>query len=821
MTEAAATDTTTALQSNVQHQGEKPCRTGTGAKPAGNTDDKRHTILFVDDERPVLKALKRSFIDENYRILTAEDAQQAFDLLSRNRISLIISDFRMPGMNGTEFLASVRKRDPDIIRILLTGAADAKTVMAAIDEGILYKYITKPWDDDELIIAVRLAIAQYDLIRENKRLKGESGKREKEIDKLRRFINNSCSPLGSVLVDKGLILPAQLEMVEKYCSQNDIVLFRALVDLGMVEDKNLLKVIQEECNGDVRPLNMSNLNADLAELISMEVCVSGCLVPLARSGKTLVLAMADTLDLPRVDYIGFVTDLNITTQLASWSDIQRAIGVLYRAEDLGVEPESEELEPSEHADIDIILDIEEANTDEQLIVKSILPSPVRLVNAIISKAIRIGASDLHIEPKSDVTIVRFRVDGLLRMGMTIPPSLHLSTISRIKILSKMDISVRRIPQDGRITIATADQRYDLRVSTMPTIYGEKVVCRLLDKNVAVKSIRDIGIRGSALKRLENILPMPQGIIISTGPTGSGKTTTLYSLLNKRMSEMSNFVTIEDPVEYLLSDASQVFVHDKIGVTFASTLRCTLRQDPDVILVGEIRDLETAQAAFQAAMTGHLVFTSLHTNSSVAAVTRLIHLGIAPYLVASAVQGIIAQRLVRKICPNCRKLADYDKGLVNELGLDAAAFPEKLYCGTGCETCDNSGYQGRLGLFEVFHMTEESKYELTSHYDESQLTNMAVSMGMTTLLEDARDKVLDGSTTLEEVLRVLGPAVKYDYSCNKCGAELELQYNTCPYCGSEQRKKCGHCQAHLKSEWVACPYCGTTPKEKQSTQSEIT
>jgi len=768
---------------------------------------KTHTILFVDDEKSVLKALRRSFLDEDYRILTAENAQEAFDLLAHNRVSLIISDHQMPGLTGTEFLSKVRDRNPSTIRILLTGAADASTVMAAIDEGILYKYVTKPWDDDELRLAVKLALEQYELIQENTRLKHKSGKQEQEIDKLRRFVSTNCSPLGSVLVERGIILPAQYEMVEKYCSQNDIVLFRALVDLGMIGDQDLLKVIQDKSNADIISLDSTNLNKDLAQLISLEVCESSCLVPIQRNGKTLSLAMADILDLPRVDYVSFVTGLSVTPQLASWPDIQRTIRTLYGDEEPEIDPETEEADPGDHDDIDVILDVEEMETEGQLIAKSKLPSAVRLINAIISKAIRYGASDLHIEPKGEHTSVRYRVDGLLRDGMTIPARQHLSTISRLKILAKMDISVRRIPQDGRISVQSGERQLDLRVSTMPTIHGEKAVCRLLDKNAAVRSIRDIGIRGKSLQRLEHIISLPQGIVISTGPTGSGKTTTLYSLLNERMSDTLNYVTIEDPVEYLLSDASQVYVHEKIGVTFASTLRCTLRQDPDVILVGEIRDLETAQVAFQAAMTGHLVFTSLHTNSSVAAITRLIHLGIEPYLVASAIQGIIAQRLVRKTCPNCRRLSDYDKSIVGDLGLDISAFPEKLYYGEGCDICDGTGYQGRLGLFEVFHMNEEFKHELTSQYDETQLTNTAISLGMTTLLEDARQKVLDGSTTLEEILRVLGPTVRYDYSCGNCKAELELRYNTCPHCGDERRKTCKDCRARIDPDWVACPYCG--------------
>ena len=808
MTQMTKTDTSTKSKSSPVDSPSLPTEVG---QRSGEHEKKTHTLLFVDDEKSVLKALKRSFIDDEYKILTAENAQEAFDLLARNRVSLIISDHQMPGVTGTEFLSKVRDRDPATIRILLTGAADAKTVMAAIDNGVLYKYVTKPWDDDELRLAVKLALVQYDLLRENTKLRLKSGQQEQEIDKLRRFVSTSCSPLGSVLIDKGLILPAQYDMVKKYCTQNNIVLFRALIELGMLSDQDLLKVIQNESGADTISIDPSALSKDMTQVVSQEISESGCLVPLRSEGNTLVLAMADVLDLSRVDYLSFVTGFNVSALLAPWPDIERAISALYGPEEVDTEPVKEEPETIDHDEIDIVLDLEESATDEQLIARSKLPSAVKLVNAIISKAIRSGASDLHIEPRGNQTIIRYRIDGLLSEGMTIPGRLHLPVISRLKILAKMDISVRRIPQDGRVSVQTRDRQLDLRVSTMPTIHGEKAVCRLLDKSAAVKKISEIGIRGKSLKRLEQIISVPQGIIISTGPTGSGKTTTLYSLLNERMSKELNFVTIEDPVEYLLGDASQVHVHEKIGLTFASTLRSTLRQDPDVILVGEIRDLETAQAAFQAAMTGHLVFTSLHTNSSIGAVTRLIHLGIRPYLVASAIQGIIAQRLVRRICPNCRCQKPYDPALLDNLGLNMTDFPDKLYYGAGCDACGQSGYSGRLGLFEVFHMNEEFRHELTSQYDETRLTNMAISLGMTTLLDDARQKVLDGSTSLEEVLRVLGPAVKYDYACLKCKSDLELRYFTCPYCGEVQRRACENCHARLEPDWVACPYCGRRPE----------
>lgn len=317
-----------------------------------------------------------------------------------------------------------------------------------------------------------------------------------------------------------------------------------------------------------------------------------------------------------------------------------------------------------------------------------------------------------------------------------------------------------MPQDGRITVKAGDKIVDIRVSSMPTLEGEKIVCRLLNKNASIWALDDIGICGDALDRLKLIIGSPQGMIIATGPTGSGKTTSLYSMMNARQSESLNFVTIEDPVEYSMENATQVHVNQKIGLTFASTLRATLRQDPDVILVGEIRDEETAVAAFQAAMTGHLVFTTLHTNSTVATISRLLHLKTEPFLVASAVQGIIAQRLVRKICPHCRDQREFKKDIMDRLGVKTTDLPEKFDYGTGCDRCSHTGYIGRTGLYEVFLMNSQFRHFLTTDYHESRLLEEAKSLGMETLLEDGIRKVVDGVTTLDELLRVLGPAMEY-------------------------------------------------------------
>jgi type II secretory ATPase GspE/PulE/Tfp pilus assembly ATPase PilB-like protein/FixJ family two-component response regulator len=768
----------------------------------------KHTILIVDDERHVLKSLKRVFAGEDYKIITAEDASGALALMMNNKVTLIISDNRMPGMSGTDLLKIVRERYPKTIRIMLTGNSDTETVMKAVNDGAVYKFATKPWNDDDLRLTVRLALKQYDLVQENVKLKRISHEKQEQINRLRSFAGVDQTTLGSVLAARKLLAPGQLEIIVRYCEQKNAALIKAIVELGMIDELELIRIIQDESKIDLIVPGDMVLNEELSRLLPREVCEAGCFVPVRLENNSMHVAFADPMDLKQVDYIGFTTRYNVTPHLASLSEIENAIRRLYGDSHFETETRFDEIDAADDAnEIDVLLDEEETETAEQILAKSSTPSAIKVVNAIISEAIGSGASDIHIEPKSTHSLIRYRIDGLLQDSLRIPMALHITSISRIKIMARMDISIRRIPQDGRITIRHHDKIVDIRVSSIPTIHGEKIVCRLLDKSAAIRSLDEIGVQGKSLERLKNIIKVPQGMVIATGPTGSGKTTTLYSLLQEHLSSSLNYVTIEDPVEYLLNEASQVHVHQKIGLTFASSLRATLRQDPDVILVGEIRDLETARAAFQAAMTGHMVFTTLHTNSTVATVSRLLNLGVEPYLIASAVQGIIAQRLVRRICPHCREKSSYDPDLLKILGISENEMPQQLYYGKGCERCGNSGYSGRVGLFEVFQMNHEFRHFLTENYRESTLLHMAKDIGMETLLDSGLEQVREGQTTLEEVLRVLGSAIEYEYNCGKCKARLDIRFTTCPYCGTPQRKICKGCQSRLEADWVACPYCG--------------
>ncbi|HEY6838332.1 MAG TPA: ATPase, T2SS/T4P/T4SS family, partial [Geobacteraceae bacterium] len=379
--------------------------------------------------------------------------------------------------------------------------------------------------------------------------------------------------------------------------------------------------------------------------------------------------------------------------------------------------------------------------------------------------------------------------------------------SRIKILAKMDISERRRPQDGRITVKTGTKIVDMRVSSMPTLNGEKMVLRILDKSAAIKELPELGVLPDDLKKITTMVTKPQGVIISTGPTGSGKTTMLYSILAAMMEGSKNFETIEEPVEYFLEEANQVSVREKIGLSFAQVLRATLRQDPDVILVGEIRDFETADVAFKASLTGHMVLSTLHTNSSVASITRLMDMGIKPYIIGSALEGVMAQRLVRRICSHCLSMEAAAQETLNLLRIPADVFKDGVPVGKGCDKCNHTGFSGRLGVFEFFVMTDDFRHFISTSYKESELLEMARANGMRTLIEDGIAKVQQGVTSLDEILRVIGPQVGFERCCASCERMVDAKFLFCPFCGSFRQNYCRDCRVPLEEEWVSCPFCG--------------
>jgi type II secretory ATPase GspE/PulE/Tfp pilus assembly ATPase PilB-like protein/FixJ family two-component response regulator/RNA polymerase subunit RPABC4/transcription elongation factor Spt4 len=775
----------------------------------------RFTLLFVDDEENVLHALRRIFLDENYEILTATSGGEALKIMENSVVHLVISDHRMPGMPGSELLREIKNRWPETIRIMLTGHADIQAIMGAVNEGAVYKFITKPWNDEDLRLTVSLALQQYVLIQENRKLKELAKEQQVKIKTYSNLFDEYRGILGNILVKSGIIANEQLSRALKEKDKDEFI-SDAIVRLGFTTESKIVQAIQKHQNLDYMDLKEVRINPNVARFLPGELCERNRLIPIKLDGRNLTIAMADPSDIMKTDNISMLTGFKVIPVVAKSSDIINQIKKIYgETEEAGTIQEiGETLEFEPIEEIDVVIEEDETDINvQELISTSGIPPIVRIVNAIIMEALRYQASDIHIEPKTKYTIIRYRIDGMLHTKIKIPSHLHPAVISRVKILAKMDISERRKPQDGRITMKTGTRIVDVRVSSMPTINGEKIVMRILDKGASIKKIAELGMLQDDLQRLDVVIKKPQGILISTGPTGSGKTTMLYSILYEMLQSTKNYETIEDPVEYFLEDASQVYVRERIGLSFASVLRSTLRQDPDVILVGEIRDHETADVAFKAALTGHMVLTSLHTNNTVASITRLIDIGVKPYLIASAIEGIIAQRLVRRVCQYCKTSTAPDKEIIKLLKIPENTFKE-VSVGKGCSKCNNTGYLGRTGIFELFVMNDEFRQLISSDYKESEIMNLAKAGGMKTLIEDGIEKVRLGITTLEELIRVIGPPTKYERQCENCGNMIDIKFLFCPYCGVFRHNICHNCKMPLEEEWVTCPFCGTKKQQME-------
>jgi type II secretory ATPase GspE/PulE/Tfp pilus assembly ATPase PilB-like protein/FixJ family two-component response regulator len=769
------------------------------------------TLLFVDDEEHVLSSLKRIFMEENYTILTATSAARALEIMGTRPVQLVISDHRMPVMTGAEMLKQIKETWPETIRIMLTGYADVNSIMGAVKEGAVYKFITKPWNDEDLRLTVSLALQQYVLMQENRQLKEVTRHQQATITKYAGLFDESRGMLADILIKEGALSKDVLALARKQREPSEF-LGDTLVRLGHITENLLVRALQKNLGIDFIDLRETEINSSVVGIIPLDICQRHRIVPVRMESGQLILAMADPSDLMLCDNITRVTGLKVVPYIAVSSEIgavlARAAG--QKDSEAGIE-DAFDIEPMDEIDI-VIEDEEKEASVEELIGSSKVPPIIRIVNSIISEGIRYRASDIHIEPKTKYTIIRYRIDGMLHSKIKIPADLHPAVISRLKILAKMDISERRRSQDGRITVKAGTRVVDMRVSSLPTMNGEKIVMRILDKSAAIKSLDDLGVLTDDLKKITIMSKKPQGVVIATGPTGSGKTTMLYSLLSSMMNPSRNFETIEEPVEYFLEDANQVSIHEKIGLTFAQVLRSTLRQDPDVILVGEIRDHDTADVAFKAALTGHMVLSTLHTNSAIGSITRLIDMGVKPYIIASALEGIVAQRLVRKVCKQCATLVPPDKDMLELLRVPAGFFSGDVSVGCGCDACNKSGYQGRIGVYEVFIMNEDFRQIIGNDYKESEVLDLARSSGMRTLLEDALEKVRLGWTTLEEVLRVIGPSVSLERPCVHCGRSIEAKYVFCPYCGMVRDNRCTRCHMPMDADWLHCPFCGEAKNE---------
>jgi type IV pilus assembly protein PilB len=561
--------------------------------------------------------------------------------------------------------------------------------------------------------------------------------------------------LGDLLVRAGLIDSSGLSRAMEVQAKGNVSLGRALADLGLADENAVSASIAQGLRIECLSAELPEIAPELEDLLPMKFCQRHFVVPLSLQGNSLRLGMADPLDYPTIQDAMFRTSKEVVPVAASQTSIAE---LLNRFSPGSVEAEEtyESLTGAVPAgEVIPVGGAEEAIDAAKLAKDTNLAPVVRLVNLMLSGAAKAGASDIHVEPKERSLLVRQRVDGLLHDVFTIPKHLKDATISRLKIISGMDISDRRRPQDGRSQLRFEGKRIDLRVSTLPTQYGEKVVIRLLDQKRAHMTMDQLDLTAENLRAFQSLLLRPQGMILVTGPTGSGKSSTLYTSLNWVKSATNNIITIEDPIEYQLDGVNQMQINTKAGVTFAGGLRSILRQDPNIIFVGEIRDQETADIALQAAQTGHLLLSTLHTNDAPATVTRLLDLGIEPFLIASALIGILAQRLVRRTCLFCAIPQAPSADVVEKLGgLDRLPAEGKWLTGSGCEKCGQSGFKGRIAIHELLVVNDELRELINRRAPEHEIRKAARTSGMRTLVEDGIAKAAQGLTTLEAVLTVV-------------------------------------------------------------------
>lgn len=720
----------------------------------------QYSLLFVDDEPNVLSSLRRTFHRENYAIQCAASAEEALALVRSQHFHLMITDFKMPGMNGADLLREVRDLSPDTMRIMLTGHADTQAVMTAINEGAVYRFILKPWNDDDLRVTVALALEQYELREKNRSLEKTTSRQEKDLNVFRKMNQQQRSQLALMLHKHGLINRQQVQEVYKIQQARKVATIRLLLEKEWVSREKLYSLLRDELLFDEVSLAEFAVDPEALDLIPADVCQGQLLLPLRVRGRRLVLAMADPLNQPLIEELSFAIGLKIEPVLVRVDELEERLGQLFGESREGLEELESVFDANDPGDtIELVIEDDDSDVDlEGLLSDTQQPSAVRVVNAVIMEGLRLGASDIHIQPRTNVVVVRYRIDGVLQDKIRIPSTMQMSIVSRIKVMAELDITERRRPQDGRLTVKTPMKIVDLRLSTLPTLNGEKVVMRVLDRNSSIKNIDQLALSDLNRQRLLNVITRPQGIILATGPTGSGKTTTLYAMLQHQATPEKNYVTIEDPVEFYMDMAGQVPVREKVGLDFASVLRAILRQDPDVILLGEIRDRETAEVAFHAAMTGHMVYSTLHTNSAIASVARLLDLGLKPYVVAYGLECVISQRLVRRLCPHCRESREPDPEVQKLLGPAFASPGLYDHVSRGCDRCHHQGFRGRVALHEVLTVTESMRHVIASGGAVRDMVEQAESDGLVTLAADARYRVEAGETNLSEILRVLGSQI---------------------------------------------------------------
>jgi type IV pilus assembly protein PilB len=639
--------------------------------------------------------------------------------------------------------------------------------------------------------------------------------------------------IGECLIQAGLITEDDLRNALTEHKRTGERLGVVLVRMNLATEKQIAKALAFQLGFPYINLAENPPEPSAVVLIPKDVALKRVCVAVSLEKNLLTVAMSDPLLFSLVQDLEFQTGYRIKQVVSTRGDIVDAINTGYPDKALAVRS------PNAPSNLAVTMPaapvrgktqgdgpsgetaLARRTTEEEVFEpvsglkeRSEAAPIIDLVDLVVKSAIKSKASDVHVEPMEKGVLIRHRLDGLLKEVMDLPKWVHEGLIARLKIMAGMDIAEKRLPQDGRLRSTAEDgTEVDFRVSTLRTLFGEKVVMRVLDHRKGVPSLEEIGMSASALEEVREFLRHQHGMILVVGPTGSGKTTTLSSALKAVQSEKTNIITIEDPVEYQIPGVNQTQINDKIKLTFASALRSILRQDPDVILLGEIRDGETAKIAMQAAQTGHLVLSTLHTDNAPSVVTRLMDIGAEPYVIASALVGVIAQRLVRRLCVHCRRqytpAADTLRSL-NIADADAAAIP--FYKSVGCDQCNHTGYRGRIGIYEVMRVSDKLRRLISSRAPEDQLREAAIGGGMITLGEDGLAKVKSGITTPEELLRVVTEVREMRTLCTGCGAAVGVDFLACPQCGKRLSGGCPHCGRALQPGWNFCPYCARSTSE---------
>jgi type IV pilus assembly protein PilB len=636
--------------------------------------------------------------------------------------------------------------------------------------------------------------------------------------------------IGECLIQAGLITEDDLRTALAEHKRTGERVGIVLVRMNLATEKQIAKALAFQLGFPYVNLAENPPDPNAVILIPKDVALKRICIAVSLEKNLLTVAMSDPLLFSLVQDLEFQTGYRIKQVVSTRGDINDAIQTCYpdkalmrtapesrtdlavtpgaRANTSGADGPSGETALARRVEEEVLEPV--AGLKE----RSEAAPIIDLVDLVVKSAIKSKASDVHVEPMEKGVLIRHRLDGLLKEVMDLPKWVHEGLIARLKIMAGMDIAEKRLPQDGRLrSIAEDGTEVDFRVSTLRTLFGEKVVMRVLDHRKGVPALEEIGMSAAALEEVREFLRHQHGMILVVGPTGSGKTTTLSSALKAVQSEKTNIITIEDPIEYQIPGVNQTQINEKIKLTFSSALRSILRQDPDVILLGEIRDSETAKIAMQAAQTGHLVLSTLHTDNAPSVITGLMDLGAEPYVIASALVGVVAQRLVRRLCVHCRRQYTPTAEVLRSLNIadaDAAAIP--FYKSVGCDQCNHTGYRGRIGIYEVMRISDKLRRLISARSSEDQLREAAVSGGMVTLGEDGLAKVKSGVTTPEELLRVVTEVREMRTLCTQCGSAVGVDFNACPQCGKRVGSGCPHCGRAMQPGWNFCPYCAKSASE---------